>query len=1082
MLRLIKAQDPIVGLDACLQELADFSRKEIGKRAFLLVPEEAKADTERRYMELFDKRGLMMAEVLSFRRFAHRIFSEAGLQDRRRIGDQGKALLLTSILQEKKDELPFLSRLAGKAGYAAELSQILGDFQRYRVGAEDLLLAAKADIPVLSSEKIEDLARLQVEFIRRKEELEIYDSDEDLTRLRELLERKDRIPRLGFLKEARIWVAGFGLLRAFTPQELSLLKVLSACVDELTVTLSPWLSEDREEKTHFAGRSLEALKIYCGEVRELVCENAEREGIEPVIELWQAESGREEIAACAGEIKYLLATKAYRRRDIAVALCQEEDLDLLSATFQEFGLDPFIAQARPLEESPLIRFLEFFLRLTRPEARISDLLSLAKTGLLDIDELSLDLWENFLLQTPAKYVRQIEPDKTNSYFSAGQPAYDFYNQYLRKSFLAARALAEQKGGKAKALFLLRFLNEEEGIRGRLEKLARDLHESGLSERALLIANSWETVLSLLEEAAGLLGEADLSNEDFAELILGSLLGARPQGIPLGLDRIRVGCPEQLLLYPAKVLFILGATVKSFPPGAPDEGLLQNRERESIEEYGRVSLPNYRRDSLYSGMALEHYLLMRGEDRLYLSAPSLDKDDLSLLQQELAGEGRYAQKQFAAASYPDKRWLAPERARRYLSLGEAKKEPWQGVWREVLTPWEREEALDVLNELRPRIFLPEDLAWESLRDTRQFSISRLQTFNDCPYQYFASYLLKLRDRPVYEPRPDKRGTFLHSLMEKAFMDLVKEVRTAGDEEERLALVKQWGEKINPRYSKEVYEEVAKDKDFAVYREPAILGSQGLRFMKTLTETLAFNQRDMLESGYLPYQLEWKFPEEGNDRILCLKHAGQKFPLRGLVDRIDRHEDGSFRLFDYKSNRHDLRAEAMLTGSELQLPLYAYALKTAHPNIEIREIAWQGLYMDERKTYEDRKKKEKAEQEKDKPTERMRAYRQGEKDLITRLSRYSLKYGERIIGEMASGNISPRPLTTDEQTYPCRYCDYQNICRFDERLQEARSRLVKLDKKKGLEGYLEIFEAEGRFADEEAALQEKLLPDKLKKEKE
>ena len=99
-MRLYYSTDPQALADRCLGELNLYTREDPMRRAFLIVPESMKADLERRYLEQHNRAGLMMAEVLSFSRLAHRLFSEAGGLAVKRISAAGKALLLQEILQQ----------------------------------------------------------------------------------------------------------------------------------------------------------------------------------------------------------------------------------------------------------------------------------------------------------------------------------------------------------------------------------------------------------------------------------------------------------------------------------------------------------------------------------------------------------------------------------------------------------------------------------------------------------------------------------------------------------------------------------------------------------------------------------------------------------------------------------------------------------------------------------------------------------------------------------------------------------------------------------------------------------------------
>lgn len=1095
--RIILHPDPVQALDYCLAELADFSQNQAVRRAFLLVPEEAKADTERRYMEKFDRRGLMLAEVVSFRRLAYRLFSEAGGLTHKRIGENGKALLLTRILQAKSEDYPYLGKLAGKASYAAELSQIMGDFSRYGLEPQDLdLVLAKGSLTKTSRDKLQDLARLQRDFLNLKAQLGLTDGDQDLTRLCQLLRQKDN-PRLAFLGEAKVWLAGFGLVRAFTPQELAVLAALRDQVADLTLALSPAglgpqgqvLQPDQVAETSFAHQSLKSLKASLPGAEIIQLANApipsrsdtglaEDQAPTRKIQLWQSANVREELAAAAGEIKLLLSQKNYQRRDIAVALCRSEDLDRASAIFADFGLDPFIAEARPLEESPLYRYLDLFCQLAGGQAKPLDLIALAQTGLVGLKQdparfrLDLDHYENFLLASPARFLHDLSRDWLYSRREGGAEAKSFYQTYLAPQVQAAASLRQASCGRDKAAYLLRWLDQASGIGDRLQTWIQDLHLAGESERALVLANSWEAVISSLEELAELLGGEGLSQADFSDLLLSALRGKKPQGIPLGLDRIRLGSPQQVLLYPAKVLFILGATASTFPGPAPAEGLLHNAEREEIEAASSRVLPNYRRDAARAGRALTHYLTLRGRDALYLSCPSLDQEDLSDPQIELAARTDLdlAKREFGETSYPDQRWLSPSRAQRYLAGSQETPAAWQAAWRKLLAPYQADLVPDPLNELRPSIYLVPDLTADLMAQVQTLSVSRLETFNDCPYKYFAQYTLGLQERELYQPQPHNRGSFLHALMEQSLSDLIDRLRPHREDPARVKQVlAAWQADLSPRYIENFYQAISEIADFKTYQDPVIREVQGLRLRRKALAVLEYEAKDLQQTSYLPQNLEWQFPQDQTSPPLALQLAGRPILLQGKIDRVDLDPAGGARLIDYKSGQDILDQDALLCGQQLQLPLYARAWETSQARGQVTELALETLIMEKREILPS----EPAEPAK--PTNR-RSLLNSEKPKglsLALLSDYALAYSQALVDEMSTGQVSPQPLATGTGKPDCqKYCPYRAICRYEEQTREARVRRIELDyegnntSKKGLIKYLEGFQETGLLAPQQA----------------
>lgn len=1161
--RILVQPDPVRALDTCLQELADFSQSQSVRRAFLLVPEEAKADTERRYMEEFDRRGLMLAEVVSFRRLAYRLLSEAGGLAQKRLGDNGKALVLTRILQSKAEAYPYLGKLAGKANYAAELSQIMGDFTRYGWRPQDLdQVLDRAHLSRTSRAKLQDLARLQRDFLAAKEQLGVTDGDQDLSRLCQLL-RQDDNPRLAFLGQTRIWLAGFGLVRAFTPQEREVLIALADRVESLTLALSPAglgpqgqvQNRDLVASSSFAHYALREMQAALPGSRSYFVEAQGKRKIQ----LWQSSNSQEELAAAAGEIKLLVSQGHYRKRDIAVALCRSEDLDRAAVIFADFGLDPYIASARPLEESPLYRYLDLFGRLAGGQAKPQDLVALAHTGLVTPDPATdhwlqaLDAFENFLLASPARFLSDLSKAWLYKRTEAGPAARDFYQTYLAPQVTAAQGLRSVSSGRDKALYLLAWLDEQGGIRQHLETWIQDLHRAGASERALLLASSWEAVLASLEEVADLLGPETLSQADFQELLLSSLRGKRPQGIPLGLDRIRLASPQQLLLYPAKVLFILGATRTSFPGPAPAEGLLHNAEREELATVGERALPNYRRDTVQAGRALTHYLALRGQEALYLSCPSLDEEDLSDFQLELAhyldqeqkaskalqaGKGTQTDKapqddeeaplaageharlcgpetdlgrqEFAATSYPDQRWLSLSRARRYLAGRLPSPQGWEKTWQKLLAPYQVDLPPDPLAQPRPQIYLPADLTQDLLGQIKTMSVSRLQSFNTCPYQHFAQYILGLQERDRYQPLVTHNGSFLHALLEHSLQDLLRRLEPHRSDLQALAVVlDRWKQEISPAYVGDIYRTLSQTDLYRSYREPLIQEVQGRRLSQKALAALRQETQDLQVSGYLPRLLEWSFPQAQDRQPLSLLLAGQPVVLRGQIDRIDLDGAGRARLLDYKSGSHTLNAVDLLTGKQLQLPLYARVWETSlssglgpayglgpssgldlmtgssltvNPSLtvgpgltanpadqaasspgygQVAELTLENLAMAPRRVLAQLE----GQQAQVGP---QRSSLVADKFPLQTLSSYALSYSQELLNDLGRGQLSPQPLSTDK-LLPCQtYCPYQAICRFEEQMGESRARRLELKREEErndtllLGRYLDAFTESGLLA--------------------
>lgn len=1047
MLELLLCSDPLRSLDHCLASIARFSAAHPERRAFLLVPETMKADAERRYLEAFDQQGLMTAEVLSFRRLAYRLFSEAGGLEQPRLSKIGKALLVAEILHQERQSFERLARAAGMIGTAQELAEVLGDFQRYAVDAKTLAAIAPQMSGSLRQAKVHDLSLLEAAYQARKEALGLVDAEDDLPRLTKKLwdlHGGRGSERLAFLRQAKIWVAGFGLTRQFTPIEDALLEALEAVLDTLTITVV--LPEEKAGEAYLAGEAMEAqYRRKYPQAKRLRLPDTR--GMVPEFLSLHCQDAEAEAAFVAGELLRAIKEGEFRPRDVAVALCQPEQEERLRDIFHHYGLDPVHLGPSHMDESPLLRAMEAFAKLAVQPAPFSELMALARTGLLPVDDGALDAFENHAVALGIEGVWQLEqpPRHPSKAFEALQ---SFFNKHLAFFAQEAKALAGCPSAQEKAAFLLDFLLDRSGFKEALE--AKIASERTAQDRALLLAQSWELCVTVLEEAKRLFDRLPMDALAFARLLTSSLFGSTLGSIPMGLDRIRVGSPAALLLYPAKFLCILGATASSFPPAIPAEGFLHADEREEIEALTGLRLQNARRHVLDAGAHLVPNLLKRPSQRLLISCPRLEASERSAAQ--LMMEARYpkAVVEVKGDARPDQRWLEPRKARLQLALqGSAGSPalplalPWYRPLPQSLQLWseglgeepesEGHRFDDPLDQPAPELQLPAHLQ-PALQDRiRSLSVTRLQQFASCPYAHYASYQLGLQERRVYAPDSAVRGSLLHGMMEAALEDLLKGLEAVQGQEaamaERLAA---WKASMHPAYVAKLYARSLDDPRFLAYHAPSYRAGEGARLKAYALEALRFTAEAFDLKSFVPLAGEWTFPDPVKSPAL-LDLGGRPIQVQGQIDRVDQDKAGRFRICDYKSSGQNLRLEALLHGLHLQLPLYAAAWQAAHPAMEPAAMQLQfftPLALEQTQSFLPPKRAPGLEAK-----TRQTGYEGSGKEL-GRLARFAVHRAQRLLEQMGAGEISPRPRKLGAAPLLCRFCKHQALCRYDERTEGLR----------------------------------------------
>ncbi len=396
--RLIHTPDPDQLVRFVFGELAHSHRQWPDHRAFVLVPEYLKADMERRYLTDHQSQGLMMAEVLSFNRLATRLTAEAGGENLPLISKAGKAVLAQKALLNS--QLPFrrFQGLAGKAHYAQELVNILGDFSRYQISSQDLRdFGSQVQGPVAkraSLEKLSDFAILKDALDQDLDHLGLLDPDQTLSRLADLLETRPLPDRLSFLAKSQIWILGFGNDRDFTSQERRLLEALAGCLNRLTLALA---ADDEGEGQPLAGlkrgrQTLDSLTQLFPQACQIALD-PDRPPRQPQVRFIRTPDRREEARFAAGEVRRLLLEGKVRRREIGIALCEKAAIaPYLETAFHDYGIDAYMDTGRPLRNSSIVRMLTALLAICQSDFSFQDLLDYYKSGLSGQSLQAIDLF------------------------------------------------------------------------------------------------------------------------------------------------------------------------------------------------------------------------------------------------------------------------------------------------------------------------------------------------------------------------------------------------------------------------------------------------------------------------------------------------------------------------------------------------------------------------------------------------------------------------------------------------------------------------------------------------------------------
>lgn len=235
----------------------------------------------------------------------------------------------------------------------------------------------------------------------------------------------------------------------------------------------------------------------------------------------------------------------------------------------------------------------------------------------------------------------------------------------------------------------------------------------------------------------------------------------------------------------------------------------------------------------------------------------------------------------------------------------------------------EEAL-LAAPMRPDVLEPVAASWAALRDVpppdrravalaaehdpataRAWSLSALERYQNCPFQFFAVHILRLEepaeDQSVLNPR--LRGQFIHTVFQRFF--------EAWDARGEGAITP---EQVDA--ARAVFVNVAETllatlpaSDAALERA-SLFGSPASMGAVDVLLGLEAERTEPVIERRLEWRLEGDFALGAGD--------GRRAALKGVIDRVDLLPGRRLRVIDYKSGRR-----AIDTRRALQAPIYALA---------------------------------------------------------------------------------------------------------------------------------------------------------------
>lgn len=926
------------------------------KNILILVPDQFTLQAERIAFEYLKVEGLIGVEVLSFSRLAHRILGEVGGTSKIHINEHGKHMILYKIISESKENLEVFKNVATKHGFIDILNEFITELKQFNIGHKEL----KAIANEIEDNKILKKKLLDTGFIYEKLhgylENKFIDSEDFINLLIEKAEMSS------LLKDAVIWVDGFDY---FNPQTILLLEKLMLLAKEVNIN---FLLDDT---LHARDKDVFEVSKYsmsrCAEIADRnnlsydtihLSNDFRIESIKEVsflekelyaypyesyesnienVEIYACSSYNSEIESIALKIIELVREKGYRYRDIAV-ICNDMDNygGIIKRAFEEYMIPAFIDVKRNIMHNPFVEYILSLLDVVSKNYRYEDIFRFLKTGFSDFDEDICNGLENYAL----RYGIKGELWKKDFIYGADEIGQDNLNQLnesrkeLIKLFEGFEKIINKDGNVAeKTERLYDFIKNETNINEKMDAWLEYLGSNNELGYVKETAQIWNVIFMVFDQIVELVGELEISLEEYVNMIRAGLESVQVAIIPTTADQVLVGTLQRSRIGSVKALFLLGVNDGIIPGNKKDDSILINEERQFLLdrdiELGKNEIFKLKEEKLSI-----YRIISKAQEYLWLSYTVTDAEGKEMRPSLLIDRLRKLfinikiNKDILDNTVNSRIISNPDGTIKYLvehlkSAVEGKEMPY--LWKHVFNWYLQQGKYDRHMQLiYSGLFFDnkaENLSKGHIqalyRMPYSFSPTRLEKFLLCPFSHFVQYGIKAEERKIRQVAMAEMGEILH----QSLLGFTEEVHRRGV---------LWRH-INRQQCSEIMEKVINDIS-ANYGE-GILKRNGrniyrLSRLKRTAEKTAWILTEHVKKGkFDEFYFEVTFGRKGKfPPIQVILPNNETIYIEGRIDRVDvlRTEKDTFiKVIDYKSGSKTLNLMEVINGLQLQLMIYLHA---------------------------------------------------------------------------------------------------------------------------------------------------------------
>ena len=1082
---------------------------------YILVPDQMSFQTEYALLQQLEKGAMMRVEVVGLSRFVTQMIQKLQPKEYTVFDTLAQKMLLQQVALQHQEQLEIYKNALQKPEFIDYLHQFSRQLRGTGIELEDVQAAFNfTKSQPLLSQKLVEIATI-LEAYAQNVNADLFDNADKMQYYLELL--KDPIHQAK-LADIHIYVDGYYTFNNLETEVVtaslrySKSAMMTFCVPETLRANEHSLfalteRQYRKIATHIGKANYQDVVLSGNKARfhadpllDYIEQHYETPKPLPTVlrqyqdylQITEYRSIEQEVIQTAQKIRKLLIDGKLRAQEIAVYLPQKEKyVPYIEKYFNQYEIPYYLDMKESMLGHPVFQWLHILLQVVHKNWQIEDILALVHNDffryLYQIDDDVYYLFIDFVERIRFPYKSIWQNDKYWNYYDMPQQLTDSYNEaktaqlnVVRKAIVSLitefeTLLDVSKTTKtAPVLQAIFSFIQKQPIYQYIETNAALLTEAKylahVTEKQYQ-ESIWKALIHIFEQAYLALGSQDFLKPACLQALLFGLEQAEFTSVPLGFDVVMIGDFARTRFQTlhqensdtnmgVQYAFILGLLDTTMPYAEKTIQVLSNHELAFMREHQILE------DILLQDEAIRYQLF-----HFYTMVTSAAK---AVYLSFYRYSGKYLEEEHRISAVVENTFLTHGfqlplisqvttqnqlEMLPYLTLPVAKAQ----VVANYTTLSEESSLVQVVRALDPNFFDYLQRASQYKNEVnvhpdipvpKIVSLTQIETYNRCPYQYFLKYVLRIKE-PVSEGiQTFQTGQLLHNAYELLAQQAVDKGIKLSDIHQPEQYMEQYFTTTETQLTKHPLFQM--DTNRFIFNQARQVAVESLRYIL----------ENEAKATFIPQHLEYDLPYYG------VSIRGIEKYIRGKLDRIDVDTTGNyFRIVDYKSSARDVDFNKLLHGIQLQLPFYSFLASehfkeqlagSMYVPVAIKDVSQDsennvsdseiqkliqknykasGLYLDNRTSLEkfditiatNGQSEVIQYKEKKDGTADQHASVLSDGEFAT-LHQFAHDMAVNTLEAIETRDFEVKPLrrNLNNDDLPCKYCPFRSICQFDQKV--------------------------------------------------